>query len=445
MPDSVRVVTQLEVWRLALGQKRPSMAAAIEACSAEGGGISAKTLWRYERRLGGLLALFAGALRKYFDVSSVALLGLGPEPGSARWWTWMTPEEIEVEKLHRRKMLRAMGVAGLAGTAGRLLPVSDLVANAQELGGRGRIGPAEVSDAQRTATDLAIAYAAAPNADAVRAAKAHAYTLLELLKPNSATMGLATRACLQSVASDAAALAGYGDMNAGRLNEADDWFTCALDLAREAGDRRLEALALAAHAWTPLYRSAANRGPAIAALEAAAEFQPLLRPAGRAYVFGTLARERAASGEDLISGRFLQEARLAAALIPHDEPGWGWWSMHGELAGWDGPTRPKVYTGSRLLALGRPSDALHLFGSALDGTTMPVRRSHLHKWIMDACVALGDPDQACASAIAALDEGQSQGVGVIVGQVHKARATFPRAWENSNPVHWLDERLALAS
>jgi hypothetical protein len=63
---------------------------------------------------------------------------------------------------------------------------------------------------------------------------------------------------------------------------------------------------------------------------------------------------------------------------------------------------------------------------------------------MDACVALADPDRACASAHAALDEGKTHGVGVIVGKVRKTRQTFPRPWAMLRCVIELDERLALA-
>ncbi|MGH8887327.1 MAG: hypothetical protein ACRDYX_19615, partial [Egibacteraceae bacterium] len=238
-------------------------------------------------------------------------------------------------------------------------------------------------------------------------------------------------------------LAGYGEMNAGRLAEADSWFADALRLARQAGDRRLEALALVGCAWIPLYEPDPDRAKVVEALEAAAGFHPFLPPAARAYVFGSLARERAARGDDLVSGRFLEHARAAAALIRYDGPGWGWLSVHGELAGWESGPRP-LYTGVRSLRLGRPAEALELFVDELEGTTRPVRRSHLHKFVMDACVALGDPDRACASGMAALDEAKTHGVRVVNGEVRKARRTFPKPWDSLRPVIELDERLALA-
>jgi hypothetical protein len=234
-------------------------------------------------------------------------------------------------------------------TVALLLPVSDLTAAAQFLEGRRRIGAGDLATATWVATDIASAYADTPNAEVIRSAKAHVSTLLDLL--NQATMTDSTRVRLTAIASDAACLAGYGEMNAGRLDKADAWFADALKLARQAGDRRLEALALVGCAWIPYHQPNPDQAKIIEALEAAAGFYPFLPPAARAYVFSYLARERTALGDDLVSGRFLEHARAAAALIRYDEPGWGWWSVYGELDGWDAGPRLKVFTGSRLLKL----------------------------------------------------------------------------------------------
>jgi tetratricopeptide (TPR) repeat protein len=322
-----------------------------------------------------------------------------------------------------------------------LLPVSKLTAVAQLLEGRRSVGSGDLATATRVATALAAAYADTPNAQVIRAVKAHVYTLLDLLK--HAQMSADTKTRLQAITSDAMALAGYADMNAGRLAEADAWFADALKLARQVGDRRLEALALVGCAWIPYYQPVPDRAKVVEALEAAAAFQRFLPPAARAYVFGSLSRERAELGDDLVSGRFLDHAHAAAAFIPHDEPGWGWWSTHGELAGWDAGPRSKVYAGSRYLGLGRPAEALKLFDEALNGTVLPVRRSHLHKWTMDACVALDDPERACVSGVAALDEAKTHGVGIIPPKIRKARQAFPKPWGTLKPVTELDERLTL--
>ncbi len=172
-----------------------------------------------------------------------------------------------------------------------------------------------------------------------------------------------------------------------------------------------------------------------------AGLQRFLPPAARAYVFGSLARERATLGDDLVSGRFLELSRTAAALAPHGGPGWGWFSIHGELAGWESGPRP-LYTGLRSLRLGRPAEALELFDGALAGEARPIRRCGLLASAMHASVELGDPERACVSGIASLDEAKAH--RLAAGWERKARKTFPKRWSMLAPVVELDERLALA-
>ncbi len=450
MDDLLRKVTLLEILRLALDLTKPHLCAKLELCC--GGSLHRRTLGWWEARRHKPDPLGDHALRTFFEVASIALLGLGSTIEAARWWTWMSPEDIVEEMLHRRKMLKDMGLAGIAGAAGLLLPVSPLVAEAQLLGGRvgRRIGGGEVASAQRTATALAIAYAVAPNADVVRAAKAHALTLLDLLKPKRVTMDLSTEARLQAVASDAAALAGYGQYDAGQFDDAHRWFTRALELAREAGDRGLEAYALAAFTLTNRkvgrrLNEPARTGRALAPLQAAAELQAFLPAAGRTWLVAYLAQEHAVLADDLVSGRFLEQARTAAASIRQRDPGWGWWSTHGELAGFDG-VRADVFTGARLLRLGHPADAVEVFDASLGGSTEPVRRSDLLWEVMEACVALGDPDRACASGATVLDiADEHAGLTVNVEDVRQTRRSFPRDWAGLTVVRELDERLRAAA
>jgi hypothetical protein len=372
-------------------------------------------------------------LCKYFDVGSIAQLGLGDTFEAARWWTWMTEDEW-TEEVNRRKALEVLGEAGL------LLPVSKLTAAAQLLEGRRRIGVGDLVMSARVATDIAVAYADTPDAGVIHSAKAHVSTLLNLL--DRASMRSETRRRLEAIASDAACLAGYGEMNAGRLAKADGWFTDALRLARQAGDRRLEALAWVGHAWNLVYSPDPDHAKVVAALEAAAGSHRFLSPLARTYVFASLARERAALGDDLGSGRFLEHAWAAAALIHYEEPGWGWWSVYGELAGWEHGPRP-LYTGVRSLRFGRPAEALKLFGAELENATSPVRRARLHAEMMGGCVGLDDPDRACASGHAALDEAKTYGLEFAVEHTRRTRQAFPKPWNTLRPVIELDERLAL--
>ncbi|MGH8897585.1 MAG: hypothetical protein ACRDZ4_11295 [Egibacteraceae bacterium] len=430
------MVTELEIRRLAeeFDPLRLTIQLGLEC--AESAGLQPRTVVRWEAGEHLPYATHGQALSTYFKVASIAWLGLGCGPVAARWRTYMAPEEV-TEQVNRRQMnaLTASGAAAL------LLPVSNLVAVAQLLSRRAHVNAGDVATAQRTATDIASAYLAKPNADVRRAAKAHAYTLLDLLE--HARMSPDTHKALAGVASDAASLAGVGQLDAGRLDKADGWFAEAVRLARHAGDRRLEALALANCAWPFLFAPQPDRAAGIAKLTAAAELQRFLPPAGRAWVFAYLAREHAVLGDDLVSGRFLDHAHAAAAWIRRGGPGWGWWSTQGELGDLDG-ARLETFTGLRSLRLGRPADALELFDGALAVTTAPPLRAAWQGRVTEACVALGDPDRACASAHAALDEADTYDLGLFRQRARKVRTTFPKPWETLRSVIELDERLALA-
>jgi hypothetical protein len=124
----------------------------------------------------------------------------------------MTPDERTAE-VNRRKALEVLG------TAKCYCQPPNLTAAAQLLAGRPSIGAGDLATATRVATDIAITYAATPNAQVIRAAKAHAYTLVDLL--DRAAMSADVRTQLETVACDTACLVGFGEMNAGRLAEAD--------------------------------------------------------------------------------------------------------------------------------------------------------------------------------------------------------------------------------
>jgi hypothetical protein len=444
MLRGVRRVIELEVRREVLGLTWIGLGIELGLCRRDGSGFDVRTPRRWEKRTHLPSYGAQEKLRAYFQVASIAMLGIGSSGEAARWRTYMTPEELK-EEVDRRHMLKAVGTASATGAAiaaGLLLPVSDLVALAQRLDERSSLGAGDLATARRTATILGSAYAAKPNAGAVRAARMHAYTLLDRLQ--HATMSAETRTQLQAVASDAAALTGYGEMNAGRLDQAKSWFEAARTLARHAGDRRLEAYALAALASTSAQPLEPDHAAAVADLEAAAEFQGFLPPAGRAFVFAFLAEEHATLGHDLVSGRFLEEARAAATRVHYEEPGWGWWSTQAQLGGWDS-VRPQVFAGVRSMWLGRSEDAVELFDGALRKITVPAWHASLHGHVTNACVGLGDPERACASAHAALNEAKTYELGKIPPKIRKTRLTFPARWNALAVVRELDERLRVAA
>ncbi|MGH8884238.1 MAG: hypothetical protein ACRDYX_03510 [Egibacteraceae bacterium] len=314
---------------------------------------------------------------------------------------------------------------------------------AQLLGGRPTIGLGDVQSSKDVATHLAAEYLANPSNETVRAALAHARTLADRLK--RASMTDAVRTGLAAVASDAASLAGVTRQSAGRVTEAGLWFDDAIDLAREAGDRRLEALAIAHTAWTVSESTMlgyGDRSPSLVALQGAAALDRHLPPAARAWVSGLLALDLAAINDDAGSGQALERTLAAAARVGRSGPGWGWCSEHGELSGWDG-ARAAVYTGLRPLYLGRHRDAALLLDSALDGTVVPARRATLHVDLTRVGVGLDEPERARAQALAALDEADKHELEVIRDELRLVRASFPPEWPD-----WvseeLDERLALA-
>ncbi|MGH8909431.1 MAG: hypothetical protein ACRD0K_23775 [Egibacteraceae bacterium] len=436
MDETVRVITELQLRREAQKLDRTILVAHLQLrCEHGAEGLESQTVRDWEQRLHVPSAFYQKVLCDYFQVDSVAELGLGDSLEAARYWTRGT--ELERTREVRRRQLLHLTVQTATAS---LLPVPALTAAAQLLSGRRRFDPVDVDTAQQVASHLAASYLAAPGRAVISAAQAHAHTLVDLLKRASMTPEVRTQ--LTALTADAMSLAGHGQTDAGRLAEADAWFTDALRLARDANDPRLEAHALASRAWTLLRCPKPDQAAAIAWFEAAAEFDGVLPHAGRAWLFSNLAIERAAVGDDLGSGRLLERAKTAAALASRDEPGWGWWSAHGALGGWDG-VRPEVFTGWRSLRLGRPAEALERFDAALVGTVLPARRANLHEATMLASAALGDPDRACASGVAALDEAKTYGLGTQHEEIRKARKSFPEQWDSLRPVIELDERLAL--
>lgn len=436
--EKLEVVTELRLRREAAEEPlRRQVVAKLEFLCAQPTSLNEKRLFEWEVREHEPCTLFSETLCAYYDVGSIAELGLGHTREAAHNWTYATKAQRKAE-VHRRKLLAEGGKVFVAG----LLPVGSLVALAQRLGGRPSLDLAAVGAAEQVATDLASRYVSDPGGEVVAAAVAHARTLTDRLARASLTPEVRSR--LAAVACDAASLAGYTAYDAGQRGEASLWFDDALALAREAGDRRLEALVVAATALIASESTTLGHGDrsrSLAVLQGAVALDRHLPPAGRAYVNGYLSRELAAADDDAGSGRALERALGAVRLVGRGEPGWGWWSQHGELAGWDG-ARAGVFTGLRPLFLGRCSEAVPLLENALDGTAAPVRRATLHLDLTRASVGLDDPERARAEALAALDEVDKHGLSIVASDIRVVRDTFPPGWpEWANEE--IDERLTL--
>ncbi|MGH8902174.1 MAG: hypothetical protein ACRDYA_10945 [Egibacteraceae bacterium] len=439
--DKLEVVTELRLRREACEQPlRKALTARLEQCCPRPTHISENRLFRWETRLQEPSPYYANALCAYFDVASVAVLGLGHTREARHNWTWGTKQERRAE-VHRRKLI----ADGAKFVGAGLLPVGQLVAMAQRLGGAPSLGTAEVQAAERVATHLASEYLASPTPETVRAAVAHACTLTDRLV-HADMYSPTDRARLAAVAADAASLAGYTHVEAGRITEGRSWFHHALTLAREAGDRRLEALVRTSIAWTAaptkLLPKPGAWAESLEGLQAAAELDPHLPAAARAYVHSYLARELAGGGDDAHSGHALESALTAAGQVGRGDPGWGYWSEHANLSGWDG-ARMTVHTGLRHLYLGCCRDAVPLFEEALAGTAAPIRRAWVHADLLGTAVGLDEPERARAEALAALDEADAHGLGLIRRQLGDMRQGFPSDWPAWATAE-LDERLAAA-
>ncbi len=442
--DAVHRTTELWLRRLTdrLTRSADSTSPRLETHSAALSHLDEQTVYEWETGAHAPSPFYEAALCAYHRVGSVAELGLGREPEAAAHWTWATKAERRRE-VERRRLLRLVA-AGVGAQVTRvtqmasLLPVGPLTQAAQLLAGRRGLAVSDLDVAEQTATILAAVYTAAPSGEVVSAAAAHARTLERLLTRASLTP--AARPRLAAIASDAASLAGYTALDADDVHRANAWFARALTLAREAEDPCLEALALASTVRYLHLPGCREVSGSRMTLQAAASAAGRLPPAARAWIDVYLCRALAYGGDEAGSGRALDDAACAAGMARGDEPGWGWWSAHGQLGGWDGP-RLRVFTAVRSLALGRHAEAVSLFEQSLDGVVVAVRRVGLREDLAYAWTGLDEPERACSCALAALDESDAHGLGCFVHPLRQLRDTFPPPWSALECVAELDERL----
>ncbi|MGH8907344.1 MAG: hypothetical protein ACRD0K_12660 [Egibacteraceae bacterium] len=445
---TAHATTELWLRRLADRRTRQEFIAwLLDGCD-QPADLTGETVYEWETRAHAPSEFYARLLRARLGVASIAQLGLGHGPGAGAHWTWATKPE-RTHEVDRRRLLGLIGVA-IGAHAGALLPVGPLTQAAQLLAGRGRLAVGDLDHAEWVATHLAAAYTHRPSGEVIRAAVAHARTLAALLRQASLTPDARTR--LAAVASDAASLAGYSALNAGGVAQADMWFARAVSLAREAADPRLEAVALVSQAVLPGLSACipipggGRRPDPLPALAIATSVAGRLPPEARAWVHGYASRELARGGDEAGSGRALDAAAAAVAavaavaVVDDDGPGWGWWSAHGHLGGWDGP-RIQVFTAARSLVLGRHAEAASLFEQGVGGLVAPVRQMTSHKELAVCWAGIGEPERACASSATGLEIADAHGLGAQVDQLEHVRATFPPAWDHLDCVAGLDERL----
>ncbi|MGH7645710.1 MAG: hypothetical protein ACREMR_09000, partial [Gemmatimonadales bacterium] len=175
------------------------------------------------------------------------------------------------------------------------------------------------------------------------------------------------------------------------------------------------------------------------AVERALAVDPGLPAAARTWISGYQARELAMAGDDAGSGRAVETAVAAAALAAGEDPGWGLWSQHAELAG-----LADRFIRMRELNLGHYAQALDSYESALrNAAGAPWWVVDRRLAVVDASIGLDDPERACAEAAAAFELARRHGLGSRVSDVLFTRARFPERWAPLSCVAALDQRLRM--
>ncbi|MGH8887611.1 MAG: hypothetical protein ACRDYX_21065, partial [Egibacteraceae bacterium] len=148
----------------------------------------------------------------------------------------------------------------------------------------------------------------------------------------------------------------------------------------------------------------------------------------------------AAAGDEGAWARTLASAQDTVDGIDPDEHGWGFFSTHGEFAGFDGG-RIQAFEGDTRLLLGRHADAVGPLQQAIDTAYMPLKQTILRRSLMGAWAGAGEPEPACAAGIACLGQADTAGLTLHVELVRDVRETFPAGWSDLDCVRELDDRL----
>ncbi|NYF54296.1 helix-turn-helix domain-containing protein [Micromonospora purpureochromogenes] len=222
-------------------------------------------------------------------------------------------------------------------------------------------------------------------------APAGAYRLRRAVRA-LAGAGPAERRRLLPVLAETAQLAGWLHADAGEPTAGLDAYRLGLRAAAAAGDP-----ALAGHVLGSASHLLAGAGdPEGALLLARTAYAGARRSAGpglRALLLHRVALAAALGGRARAARQALDAARqTAGAVEPGAEPAWLYWLDDTELA---------AMTGRALVALGRPRPALPLLRAARRGGR-PRRAAVYGGWLARGLLQLGEVEQACAVAGAAL-------------------------------------------
>ncbi|MGH8908097.1 MAG: hypothetical protein ACRD0K_16680 [Egibacteraceae bacterium] len=281
-----QMFTEMRARREVLGWARQALAGRVDALLPVTHGLTYEAIEEWELRERVPSGRYAHALCTLLGTGHIAELGLGHSREAAAHWCWATQPQ------RRADVVRRTTIDGSA-----LLPVPQLVQEAQLFGRRPHVCGSILGEAHAVATRLASTFIAEPaHPDIDRAARAHARTLSDLLR--WACMPPVVRTGLRAIAADASALVGFVALDAGRLPEAELWFGRGLSLARQAGDARLESAMLMALAWLDAPTALREGRPKAGEIPAAM----------RAWAHAYLSRDLAGVGNAAGSARALHQA-----------------------------------------------------------------------------------------------------------------------------------------
>ncbi len=244
---------------------------------------------------------------------------------------------------------------------------------------------------------LAGAYYSSPPAVLLPAARAH---LDRVLRLSFATSGRQARRRSTSLLSDAAALAGWLSLDAGRAADSIALLTLSRESAREAGDTALYWLAVASLALARTNLATADPKAATYALRQAASQMPADAPAeARTWVRVHAAKEHAAVGD---RGRFRHLMEMDSPETRGRVRLGGFYSPDGWFADVAGGEWVADCAARGLAFLGHPSapDALRL---ALSTGGDARRRATLLSTLSGHLAQCGEPEEAARTAVQALD------------------------------------------
>ncbi|MGH8906202.1 MAG: hypothetical protein ACRD0K_06745 [Egibacteraceae bacterium] len=433
------VVTEAMLRRLTQGWRTDELAERVEACFPTDRGLDGKAVGKWERRFRVPREDYAEALCQQLDAPAVELLGIGRSLAAQAYWRLATPGERDADV--RRRQLLADGIA-LAGAV-VLLPVDHLTKWANWYGQTSRVDAGLLGELEELSTQIAQRYAAGETATALPAARAHAYAVTRLLERASMTPGQRDR--LSSIGADAAAMQGVLALGMRLPGEAADAFALALNLARAPRDARLEALVAAAQTWlsSPGSLGARPTGDpqqAVAAWEHACGLGRCAPAPARVWLHAFHARHLTGVGDADGYDRALTRAEGSLGAIDLGDPGWGFFSGHGELGGFE-RGRIHAFRADRGLVRGRPADAVGPLQQAIAAAYMPIKRAMCLVDLTAVWTRAGEPEAACAAANDVIDEATATGFTENVKHVRDVRVGFPPGWSELSYVRELDERL----